>query len=115
MAALTVQGIALGGAQKATLVAATAGGDTAVNEGKTFLEVNNADVSSTNVTISGQQDLPLSTSADKVVAVAASTTKLIGPFPVGNYNRETDESIVISYSSVTSLTVGAFTVNDDYN
>jgi len=115
MAALTVQKIALAGAQKATLVAAAAAGDTFVNEGKTFVEINNADASGITVTIVGQRNLPLGTSSDQTIAIAATTTTLIGPFPVGNYNRETDESVVITYSAVVTVTVGAFTVNDDRN
>ncbi len=115
MAALVVQKILIDGVEKATLVAAAAAGDSLVNEGKTFIEVNNADVSGITLTVKGQTDLPLDTSADQVIAIAATTVVLIGPFPVGNYNRETDESVVIEYSAVTSVTVGAFSVNDDYN
>lgn len=115
MAALTIQTILLAGAEKSSLVAATATGDSVVNDGKTFIEVLNGDVSPMTVTIAGQRDLPLGTSGDQTIVVAASATALIGPFPVGNYNREADEAVVVTYSSVTSLTVGAFTVNDDYN
>lgn len=115
MAALTVQNILIDGEEKQTLVAATAAGDSAVNEGKTFIEVTNADASPITVTIKGQVDLPLDTSADQTIAVANGTTELIGPFPVGNYNRETDESVVIEYSAVVAITVAAFSVNDDYN
>ena len=115
MAALVVQTIGLGGAQRAPLVAANAGGDDFVNQGKTFLHVNNADLSGITVTITGQRDLPLDTSATKTIAVAASTEMLIGPFPVGNYNRETDESVEVDYSAVANVTVGALSVNDDYN
>ena len=115
MAALTVQNIALAGAQKDTLVAAAVGGDSFVNEGKTFIEINNADASGITVTIVGQRDLPLDTPATQTIAIAATTTTLIGPFPVGNYNRETDESVVVIYSAVVTVTVAAFTVNDDYN
>lgn len=115
MAALTVQTIALAGAKKATLVAATATGDTFVNDGKTYLEVANGGVGAITVTITGQRNLPLGTSSTKTVSVTNGTTKRIGPFPVGNYNREEDESVVVTYSGVTTVTVGAFTVNDDYN
>ena len=75
MAALTVQTIPLLGVQKATLVAAATAGDTFVNDGKTIFEVNNADVSATTVTITGQRNLPLDTSSTKTVSVAASTTQ----------------------------------------
>lgn len=115
MAALTVQNIALAGAEKTALVAATAAGDSFVNDGKTFFEVLNGDASPMTVTIVGARNLPLETSADQTITVANGTTQMIGPFPVGNYNREDDESVVVTYSSVTSLTVGAYSVNDDYN
>lgn len=115
MAALVVQTITLDGAQSAALVAASAGGDTFVNEGKTFLHVDNQAVGGITVTITGQRDLPLQTSATKIIAVGATTETLIGPFPVGNYNRETDESVEVDYSAVVTVDVGAFSVNDDYN
>lgn len=115
MAALTVQNILIDGAIRQSLVAAAAAGDSIVNEGKTFLEVVNADASPITVTVKGATDLPLDTSADQTIAVANGTTELIGPFPVGNYNRETDESVVIEYSAVANITVAAFSVNDDYN
>lgn len=115
MAALTVQNILIDGAQKQALVAANVAGDSVVNEGKTFIEVDNADAAGITVTIKGQRKLPLGTSADQTIAVAAGTVQLIGPLPVGNYNRETDESAVIEYSAVANVTVAAFSVNDDYN
>lgn len=115
MAALTVQNIVIDGAVKSALVAATAAGDTFVNDGKTFLEVLNGDVSPMTVTIVGQRNLPLGVSSTKTVTVTNATTQMIGPFPVGNYNRETDESVEVTYSSVTSLTVGAYSVNDEFN
>ncbi len=115
MAALVVQKILIEGVEKQTLVPANAAGDSVANEGKTFIEVMNGDASPMTVTIKGAQDLPLDTSADQEIIVADGTTQLIGPFPVGNYNRETDESVVVEYSSVTSLIVAAFSVNDDYN
>lgn len=115
MAELTVQNIVLAGAQRAALVSAASGGDTFKNDGKTFLDVNNGDASGITVTIAGQRNLPLGTSATKTISVGATTNTLIGPFPVGNYNRETDENVVVTYSAVTSVTVGAFSVNDKYN
>lgn len=115
MAALVVQKISRVGALRAALIPAVVTGDTFVNEGKTFLHVNNADASGITVTIVGQRNLPLGVSATKTVAVAAGADKLIGPFPVGNYNRETDESVEVTYSAVANITVGALSVNEDYN
>lgn len=115
MAALTVQTIALAGATKAALVAATSGGDTFVNEGKTVIEINNADVSAMTLTITGQRNLHFDTSATKTVSVGATTVVIVGPFPIGNYNVEANESVELTYSSVTSLTVAAYSVNDEWN
>ena len=121
MASLVVQTISLavgiGGAglQRQVLVAASAGGDDFPNEGKTFLDVDNADAGGITVTITGQRLLPLGTPATKTIAVGVGERRLIGPFPVGNYNRETDESVEVDYSAVANVTVGAFSVNDDYN
>ena len=115
MAALTVQTSLLNGVVKAALVAATAGGDTFVNDGKTIFEVNNADASGITVTVTGQRLLHFDTSATKTISVAATTTTLIGPFPVGNYNIEATEAVSITYSAVTTVTVGATSFNDEWN
>lgn len=115
MAALTVQNILRSGAIRQSNVAADASGDTFVNEGKTLLEVINADASGITVTIVGQRDQQLGKSSDQTIAVGATSTVLIGPFPVGNYNRETDESVEVEYSAVANVTVNVFSVNDDYN
>ncbi|MEE8599163.1 MAG: hypothetical protein V3S69_06600 [Dehalococcoidales bacterium] len=115
MAALTIQTSLLGGVVKAALVAATAGGDTFVNEGKTIFEVVNGGGSSITVTVTGQRLLHFDTSATKTVTVGAGDTTLIGPFPVGNFNVEATEAVSITYSGVTTVTVGVFSFNDEWN
>jgi len=115
MAALTVQTSLLGGVVKAALVAAATGGDTFVNDGKTIFEVKNADASPMTVTVTGQRLLHFDTSATKTVSVTNATTALIGPFPVGNFNVEATEAVSITYSSVTAITVAAFSFNDEWN
>lgn len=115
MAELTVQNTLITGIQKATLVAAAASGDTFDNDGKTWIEVNNGGAGAITVTALGQKSLPISTSADKAMSVPAGEIWLMGPFPVGIYNTDGANEVSITYSGVTSVTVGAFTVNDLYN
>lgn len=93
---------------------AAAGGDTFVNDAteRTYIIAKNADASSTNITFTnqltaekvpgfGQIDF-----SDKVIAVAAGATKVIGPFKAKQWNN-TSGAVAVSYSSVTSLTMAA--------
>ena len=100
-----------------TMAAASAGGDT-IPSSRTgviqmdntgtptrkitgILVVTNGDATSTDVTI-----VVPGTAADKVIAVAAGATKLIGPLG-DELEDSADDLIDITYSKVTSLTVGA--------
>lgn len=97
-----------------SMVAAAVGGDAFVNDGKTLLRVTNGSGGSINVTIASQysvnQALPPGTAnANQVVAVGAGATKYIGPFPRGSWN-DANGKVQVSYSAVTSVTVGAVKV-----
>lgn len=113
MAALSNTNLSPGGAAY-SLAAASAGGDTFVDDGRerTFLAVANASGGSINVTIAAQKTAVTLggygslTVADKVVAVPAGSTKLIGPFP--DAYRAPGGVVSVAYSAVTSVTVGAF-------
>ncbi len=113
MAALSVHTLDIDGVA-ITYASAAGGGDTFANDGteRTFLIAVNADASSTNITFTnqlsaekvpgfGQVDF-----SDKVIAVAAGATKVIGPFKTKQWNN-TSGAVAVSYSSVTSLTVAA--------
>ncbi len=109
--ALTVADIAKTGLLLAQ-VAAAAGGNYFDNDGAVFLQISNGDSTSTNVTIdafpSGNvfgtpDDL---TVTDRVIAIAAGATKLIGPFQKATYNDGSGD-VHVSYSKVTALTVQA--------
>jgi outer membrane receptor for ferrienterochelin and colicin len=115
MAELAVQQITIAGAEEAALVAATATGDKFDNDGKTFLKVANGGGAPITVTIVGQKTLPLGTSASKAIAVTNGETWVIGPFPVGIFNTDGANEVEVTYSAVTTVTVGAFSVNDQYN
>ena len=115
MAELTVQNILLTGAAEAALVAATLAGDKFDNDGKTYFKVNNGGAGAITVTIKGQKTLPTGASADKTISVGIGLIFLIGPFPVGIYNTDGSNEVEVTYSGVTTVTVGAFSVNDQNN
>lgn len=113
MAVLTVQNIVETGLAVSTTAAAV-GGDKFDNptDERTYLQVTNGGGGSINVTITKQQStlnapgygaLAL---ADRVVAVGAGATRLIGPFPAALYN-DTNGQVNVAYSGVTSVTVAA--------
>jgi len=113
MAVLSVQNLTTTGLA-ATLTAAAAGGDKFDNptDERTFLRVANGGGSSINVTISKQKSVVNAAgygavaTADLVVAVANGATKDIGPFPAELWNDAAGQ-VNVSYSAVTSVTVGA--------
>jgi hypothetical protein len=107
LAALTTTQIAIGGANGA-LAAASAGGDTFNPDSRTFLDVNNGGASPVTVTIqafgSGPGGNPVS---NRAVVVPNATERLIGPFDPAGFADATNTAY-ITYSAVTSVTVGAF-------
>lgn len=114
MANLTVQSVDTDGLNPA-LVAAAGGGDTITpaDAGPHFLEVVNGGGSPITVTI----DDPTSTdpgaasafNPDVAVSVTNGQRRLI-KIDVGRYKNPSTGLVGISYSAVTSVTVGAFKV-----
>lgn len=103
---LTVQQIAQTGVVP-TYTSADTNGNYFSNNGYCFLHVKNASGGSINVTIVTpvtQSGLAL---ADQVVAVAAGAEKMIGPFAPATFNDSSDV-VNVTYSAVTSITVGVF-------
>ncbi len=84
------------------LVAASAGGDTFVNDGKTYFVAKNASGGSINVTfvISKLVD-GVANTTNKVVAVPAGKSVHSGVFSLDAYGL----IVSVTYSAVTSLTV----------
>jgi hypothetical protein len=89
----------------AGLVAAAAGGDTAEVGPTKFLVVKNADASSKTVTIATPGTVNGFAIADGTYIVAASKEAVI---PLGNVFRGSTGVAAITYSAVTSVTVGVF-------
>jgi len=81
-------------------------GNKVLNDGKTFIEVNNGSGDSINVTIEAPGSVDGFAIADLVVAVAAGVRKKIGPF-TGVFNQA-DGYVWVVCSAVTTVTIGAF-------
>jgi len=109
MAVLTVGLIALTGL-KPVLVSAAVGGDSFANNGFTYLHVNNASAAPTTVTVHGQGNCNYGVEHNAVVTVPLAEERLIGPFPPRRFN-DTTSQVQVTYSVVTTITVGAFKVS----
>ncbi|MFI7125994.1 hypothetical protein ACIBQ1_09890 [Nonomuraea sp. NPDC050153] len=105
MAALTLQTLVPGGSAS-TLVAAAGGGDTCPAGDGIFLEVLNSDASSKTVTLvtPGTTVEGLAISDRQVTIPAGERWKI----PVGRVYAGADGQCSITYSAVTSVTVGVF-------
>lgn len=110
--ATSVQSIAVTGTV-GTYAAATAEGLSFENDGHVFLHVKNAGASPCNVTIQTPETRGGLAVAEQVVAVTNATEKLIGPFPVAQYNRPSGGSdggkVYVDFSYLTSVTVAVLT------
>ncbi|MCP8970571.1 hypothetical protein [Ectobacillus ponti] len=89
----------------ATLVAAAAGGDTFINDGKTVFRVKNAGGSAVTVTFSTQSANNHGFKQNLAVTVpATSGDVLVGLFDPERFN-DSNGRVNVSYSAVTSVTV----------
>lgn len=97
-----------------TLVAANVGGDAFINDGRTFLMVTNGGGAPINVTLTVQHanlKVPGAgtvTFSSVVTSVTNGQTRFIA-VPTGPYN-DASGRVQVTYSAVTSVTVGAFRV-----
>ena len=107
MAQIAVQKATLTGVIP-TYVAASAGGDTFINNANTTFEVKNAAATPTTVTILSRVNCNMGGTHDIVVTIPATTTKIIGPFSAGRFNDE-NKLVQVNYSAVTTVTVAAIT------
>lgn len=111
MATLTTNVISRAGLQKPALAAASGGGDAmAVGPGM-YLEVANgggAPITVTLVVPSARTYEPNVAVTSPAISVTNGTTKLIGPIDAGTFADPTTGLCTITYSGVTTVTVGAF-------
>lgn len=105
MATLAVQSISSGGITPA-FVSAAGGGDKVVPGAGSYVHVKNDDGTATVVTLVTPGTVDTLAVDDRTVSVAAGAEALIA---VGNlYKNPSDGLASITYSKVTSLTIGSF-------
>lgn len=108
MAVLTVQDVTVSGLTPA-YAAASAGGDTFVNNGRIMLHIKNGGASPITVTIVSAKTCNFGFQHDITVTINASSEKMIGPFPPERFNNDSG-MVQVNYSAVTSVTVAALEV-----
>jgi hypothetical protein len=108
MATLTATPVTRAGVALAGSAATAATGDAFANTGTEFLVVKNGGASPINATIKFRGLTDGLAVTDRLVAVAAGATEIIGPFPKGAYNDGTGKVTVIC-DVVTSVTVQVLT------
>lgn len=93
-------------------VAAAGGGDTFVNNGREYFHVKNGGGAPITVTFVTPGTVDGGAIADLTGSVAAGDTAIFGPFPPVNYNDTAAVGGIMSvtYSGVTSVSVGVLTV-----
>lgn len=110
MATLPTQTISRAGIAE-TLVAAAGGGDAMEAGSGMALKVVNGGGGSITVTIAipaGASGYPDTAYTNTVVTVPAGATRWIGPIRADQYRDPTTGLATITYSGVTTVTVGAF-------
>lgn len=103
--ALTVQQVSRAGITP-TYGAANVDGHSFPNTGVELVHVKNAGGASMNVTVQTPNAVDGLAIADRVVAVANGSEKMIGPFPRSTYNQGAEE-VYLDFSAVTSVTIAA--------
>lgn len=90
-------------------VAASAGGDTFPNDGRTVLYVKYGGVATPTVTVPAQSACSFGVTDvahDSVTTLAAGNEKKIGPFPKARFNKADDACDVV-YSAEADITLRA--------
>lgn len=111
MAALTVQNLVRSGLEHTT-TSASGGGDTFVNNGRTFFLITNGAGSDMTVTFAAQNTSVTKpgfgtlTASNVAVVVTAGETRLCGFFEPAIFNNASN-AVAVTYSSATSVTVAA--------
>ena len=106
---LAPQALSLSGVSP-TYNAASGGGDTFPNDGRTYAHLKNGSGAPITVTFDAlpsytDNALGLLSLADTVITVPASGEKVVGFFPPARFNDVTTGRVAMTYSGVTSLTV----------
>lgn len=102
---LTVQQSVNSGLE-ATFSSANADGNYFINDGKTYIEIVNADASDHDIVIDSPAACNQGSTHDITVTVTAGERRHIGPFEKARFNDD-NGYVNVTYSAVTSVTVAA--------
>ena len=105
MALLTVQAITTAGLEWTT-EAASALGDTFVNDGKTFILVVDEGTEAPVVTVNSLVNCNQGFDHNVEVTVTAGESRMIGPFPTSRFNSSTD-LVTVTMDGVTDVKIAA--------
>lgn len=108
MATLAVTQLTPAGAVEPALTAAAGGGDQFPNNGRTYFKCTNGGGAPITVTVVAQRACDQGSIHSITNSITNATTELMGPFT----DRYTDANgfVQVTYSAVTTVTVGAFSV-----
>lgn len=107
MATLVAQTLSPSAGITPTYAAASVGGDELPADGRTWLAVVNASGGSITVTAVSTITVSGLTVQDPTFTVGAGVTKWLGPFDGSIYGNASGR-VAITYSAVTTVTVGVF-------
>lgn len=108
MSTLNIQDVSTAGVIP-SYAAANSGGDQFSNDGKTYLHIKTGSGGATNVTIGSQVTCDQGSTHNTLVAINANSEQKLGPFSSNRYS-DANGYVQIAYSSVTNVTIGAFSV-----
>ena len=106
-----VVGLKTAGSGSVAPVAAAAGGDAFLNDGRTFLEMVNGVTAITDVNFIRQRPDSMGQKYNLTCTVPVSTTMVVGPFPAEGFN-DSNLKVQVTYSQVVNLTVRAFKLSE---
>lgn len=112
MADLTIQTVARAGVAP-SYASCAAGGDKFIPDSDTFVHIKNGSGGALTATFATPGDVHGEAIADRAVSVPAGGERMIGPFPKNLFADNADSGkAAITYSGVTSLTIGVFKVEE---
>lgn len=112
MATLPVNAVTLTGLRDDNLlVAAAGGGDAFAPSDKTFFRVNNGGGAPITITFVTPGSVSTLAIGDAGGSVTNAQSRLFGPFPAELFQDPTTGLCTVTYSAVTTVTVGAFRID----
>lgn len=109
MADITVQQITEDGLEAAAGTAATAAGDTFINNGRTFIIITDTGTTAPVVTINSLTDCSQGFDHNLSITVQSGEARYIGPFPRDRFNNSA-QKVTVTYDDDTAVTIAVFSL-----